>query len=707
MAPLNDNEQNPLPTLHSTFALEQFKSSAQGLTAQLFTHRWRPLFGAGIEPKHFVRLHKSLRDDSLGNVACTVSTAIDSSTVYDTEQGVIQVSQSAIEQALSEPQATPSLLLSLTDGFAYYIKAVLEDYQHTDGDAPTPTQVAPDGFSTLFVQTLLFYNTPVQSGTVFATYVQGSEEQPLTLSLASEPPYILEFGSGTGDTHGQTSFGHESIEYVLNTVGFDKAQCKAIYFGNWLRDYSQVIDPKLITPHGQAAADATEIIAAIANGELPRISRKKLTAIVDLFALKEFNDLQTTPQGREAYTVTPERLGVYLAHEHIDNPTTLDPNAEDPRTIDPAFGPLILPGDIRNKVLPKRSLKRYIRRPIAYMSKKIKAVEQAGMTPDGLRYFGEALHVLEDYFAHSNYVELLLRKLGHEDVLVWTTRIEDRKESRHEYPVITGLFGTLDILSSALDPLADLLYPADTLAPQNLPAGERSDFDKAMLILLEDEAQPLLSQAYQAYLSARDALQENSLFKFINQAKTLIELPSKTIAYATGLIKRPLLKWAGDHVATLQVHLDRDPNTDASAWATHSQLAKDHGTHPFHTLAVLLAREAVREMGQAMFDHWSGDVAPSGSLVALAESFIVHPNDSERFTDLVNEWAQGNADKIEQGKSLETLRTLQTDELDQVLKDINGALQAAEEHVNEIEELTNTSFWTFTNVPDLGPGYST
>ncbi len=691
--------------LHSSFALEQFRSSATQLDAQLFTHLWRPVFNVDIAPSHLVALHQALKTDTLANVIHEVVDSSAPAVLYKAERKVIEVSKAEIELALAEPERTPALLLNMLTGFAQYISSVLDDYQaQSEGeDAPSsPVPSASETTSEAFAQTLLFYNTPVASGSEFALYEQAGAIQALLLTLPEQdPPTPSRFSAGNGNQKSHASFGHESIEQVLQEVGFSEDQRKAIYYGNWLRDYSQLIDPKLVLPADKANTTGSEVLQAIIEGSTPRISRKKLTAIVDLFALKEFNSLQTSPQGRQDYIVTTKRLGVYLAHEHVDNPTTFDIDAADPKLIDPDFAALVLPDHVNNQVLPKRSMKRYIRRPIAYMKKKLDHAQKAGMTPEGMRCLGEGLHVLEDYFAHSNYVELMLRKIGHDAVLVWTTRVESRKRSRHEWPVVTGLFGALDIVGSVLDPLANLLYPSESLKPQNLAPGERNDFDKAMLILLEDE--PLLLKAYGLYLEARDSLSQNWFYKLFNNAAAVVELPKKTIDYATGQIKRPLLKWSGDHIATFQVHLDKDPNVDATALVTHSQLSKDHDTHPFHTLAVGLASEAVRTVGRAMFEQWNGTAGDAEQPSALAERFLVHPNDSECFDEFVRQWAQANAQKVEQGTSLETLRTLQAEELDHTLEEIKSAWQAAEEQVQEIEELTNTSFWSFANAPSGGP----
>ncbi len=45
--------------------------------------------------------------------------------------------------------------------------------------------------------------------------------------------------------------------------------------------------------------------------------------------------------------------------------------------------------------------------PIDYISKELTALATAGMTDDSLPHLGNAFHTIEDFFAHSNFIELL------------------------------------------------------------------------------------------------------------------------------------------------------------------------------------------------------------------------------------------------------------------------------------------------------------
>ncbi|MFB4390839.1 MULTISPECIES: HET-C-related protein [unclassified Pseudomonas] len=452
-----------------------------------------------------------------------------------------------------------------------------------------------------------------------------------------------------------------------------------------------MVDPKLVRLQGDASP--LSVTKDLLYAAVPRLSRQQLTSIVDLLALKDFHTLQKTPQGRQNYKVVPQMLGVYRPFEHIDNPTTLDREAVNPKRIDPDFQALVFADDPLNATMYKSSMKRYIQRPIAFMKKKLQSACEAGPTPEGMRFFGEALHILEDYFAHSNFVELSLRKQGHEEVLVWVPEVASAAESKHKWPVITGMFSTLDVLNSVIDPLANILFPTHD-EHEALEPGERTDQEQAILILLDDGEGSIALEMYKAYLQAMDRIKNNWLYKWVKEAKR----PLDSLHHALNKVKKPLLKLSGDQIANLQVHLENDPNTDPTAMATHSQLSKDHDTHPFHTLAVLLARHAVTLVGRAMHARWQGkEDAPDPFKVA--RKLIRHPNDSDWQDIIVGQWATENPDKVEQGKSLETLRTLQAAELSELSADIDKALKEMEAYFTELEQLTDVSLWQMADAP--------
>lgn len=81
---------------------------------------------------------------------------------------------------------------------------------------------------------------------------------------------------------------------------------------------------------------------------------------------------------------------------------------------------------------------------------------------EALRYLGQALHTLEDFTAHSNYVELALREMGFRNVFPHVgsaTQINVR--GRNIFPLVTGTFGMVDFIHSVLGEADDKLTQSE------------------------------------------------------------------------------------------------------------------------------------------------------------------------------------------------------------------------------------------------------
>lgn len=176
---------------------------------------------------------------------------------------------------------------------------------------------------------------------------------------------------------------------------FDKMAIKRVYFGNWLRDYSQAID-----------------IATLKQG----LTSELLTAIVWILGIMEFG------YGTGEFQVTEERLGTYRADEHIDNPKGYGEGEDAPRLDRRLRGPV---QPIELEIDPETGMKNYICNergnwPTSSVyvrdsiHKCIALGRQGGSENqyEALRLLGQALHTLEDFPAHSNYCELVLMEMG-------------------------------------------------------------------------------------------------------------------------------------------------------------------------------------------------------------------------------------------------------------------------------------------------------
>jgi hypothetical protein len=75
---------------------------------------------------------------------------------------------------------------------------------------------------------------------------------------------------------------------------------------------------------------------------------------------------------------------------------------------------------------------------------------------EALRCLGQGLHTLEDFGAHTNYVELTLREMGFHDVFPHTgTNTMINLRGKHVFPLVTGTFGMVDFYHSVLGEATD------------------------------------------------------------------------------------------------------------------------------------------------------------------------------------------------------------------------------------------------------------
>jgi hypothetical protein len=75
---------------------------------------------------------------------------------------------------------------------------------------------------------------------------------------------------------------------------------------------------------------------------------------------------------------------------------------------------------------------------------------------EALRCLGQGLHCLEDFGAHTNYTELVLRELGFNNVFAHVgVQTQINLRGKHVYPLVTGTFGGVDFFHSVLGEATD------------------------------------------------------------------------------------------------------------------------------------------------------------------------------------------------------------------------------------------------------------
>jgi hypothetical protein len=246
------------------------------------------------------------------------------------------------------------------------------------------------------------------------------------------------------------NYRHGDIENTLlelliaagGRTKFEKMDVKRVYFGNWLRDYSQAID----------VGGLKQLPA-----ETIRILLWALSFLTFGYATGEFE-------------VTAERLGCYRPEEHIDNPKDYADN-EDARQYDQRLrGPVDEGKELA--VDPQTGLKVYIASENAGVEtsaglvrrlfeksiehgRKYKESDNKDDFYEALRLLGTGLHCLEDFSAHSNYTELALRELGVDAFPHVGKQTEVDIQGKKVFPVVTGTFGMTDFLHSLVGELGD------------------------------------------------------------------------------------------------------------------------------------------------------------------------------------------------------------------------------------------------------------
>lgn len=273
---------------------------------------------------------------------------------------------------------------------------------------------------------------------------------------------------------------HGDIEDMLKTVACIKGHkwtsmmIKRVYFGNWLRDYSQAVDV----------------------GTLKGVQADTIRVLVWVLAFMSFG------YATAEFEVTAERLGVYRPEEHIDNPKDYADNA-DARQYDQRLRGPVMPDELA--IDPESGMKNYIANERGGWATSLGYIRysfarsihfgrmythgaQKGREEDlceALRCLGQGLHCLEDFGAHTNYTELALRELGYNNVFPHVganTMINLR--GKHVFPLVTGTFGGVDFLHSVLGEATDHVTQSeveemDSALTQAQGSGKRGGGDAA------------------------------------------------------------------------------------------------------------------------------------------------------------------------------------------------------------------------------------
>ncbi|KAK7063818.1 heterokaryon incompatibility protein HET-C [Favolaschia claudopus] len=474
-------------------------------------------------------------------------------------------------------------------------------------------------------------------------------------TLAKTAGHVAASGQG-GNLFG---FAKSLIDSATSGSGgakFTSGDIKKVYFGNWLRDYSQCMD----------------------IGGLSKLSADSLVLIVSVLGFMTFGF------ATEEYQVTAERLGVYLPVEHIDNPKGYGEKEGDPRQFHPKLRPPVQRREL--EIDSSTGMKNYMATEdggwdtsTAHIRRVLTACIEMGRRANGqdgpdlyeaYRLLGTGLHTLEDLLAHSNWVEIALRKMGHSEVFCHVGDATDiETPNGRAPPLVTGTFGGADFLHSLMGEATDKLSQASVtdlagkmdqaknnddsnvsqvqsiLSKLPISGGGESKMDEAEEIHKEAKAYhfdpnnvapPEVQQKLMQLLRWHDDVMRWVLEKIemIPGLDSLIDQLSNALnAYVYTVIApwlSPLLQQAtsalgegSKAVIDTEDQYEVFDNPRASD-PSHSLLSKDHFglilNEPAGKIAMLVVKHSVNIIVQA----WSDNSDPSRAVDEILEAFH-HP----------------------------------------------------------------------------------
>ncbi|KAK0494474.1 heterokaryon incompatibility protein HET-C [Armillaria luteobubalina] len=443
---------------------------------------------------------------------------------------------------------------------------------------------------------------------------------------------------------------------------FGGLDIKRVYFGNWLRDYSQAVD-------------------------IAGLKKLPLQTIVNLCMVLGF---MAHGYATNEFEVTPERLGVYLPTEHIDNPKGYG-EGEDARKYHPQLRGPVDPREIEidhqtgmknyianesggwdtSKALVRRTLEKCIHLGRQHRSQGRKQDEY-----EAYRLLGQALHTLEDFSAHSNFCEIALFSMGYKDVFMQVgdqVRIQ-APNGQWVAPIVTGTFGGNDFIHSLLGEAGDKLSEAsvsdlnkkidDARSTRlrsmfsSLPGGIGGDMSRDMDNIErlragpaqggkrpEDMSPQELHSVLWQILSFRDSVAKK-IEKTIEKIPGLGALIDKIMDGLSEPFVKPLLQTAttGLAEASSEVINSHDQyevfNDPRASDPTHSFLSKDHFNLILNEPAGEIAKVVLVHTVTLVTKAWDDPSINVHQVTEDALSALFHPDFLNRNSKVQNEMMQ-------------------------------------------------------------------
>lgn len=705
--------------LESTYAHDQLCQLAEELAEMPFMFFMLEIFGYEIEIPALSKLYRDLSDKKIKNPEIVVSQipVMGKNAGYSNKKKKIIVYQKFIEDAVKDNDKSAELLAKLVEEYGHHIDNLLRTELATEGKPDN--DVIDEGAK--FAYALFKFDIFKESSLKYAKTELPSYQGDLLVDFSKLhteiPKYVDEnqqydeipgadisnFGAGRNRKHNKNAaFAHGDIEFEAlsdpKDIIFDINQVRKIYYGNWLRDFSQVIVGFSVRITN--AAIELQKYKVVEEAMPMKLSHEGWVSVIEILAIKEFIYDPLKEEGKEINDnfidlkkkfdkdyggLTKDILGIYRPEEHIDNPKGLadESKLKDDKKKVISFNyngkdKTLYAGDNKkswavdeNRNMLKYFWTDYPERPAAvtYMKEQIVLACQKGKTAEGFRHLGAGLHVLEDYFAHTNFTEISLIKNGASKVYPW---VEGKQGKASKYiPIVSGTFLTEDTFASVGPKAGDLLFDPKikdykrripnqrTLSEmlilnilKDLAKGQKSDTAKKNPSYMGVEFSTWLSW-YNDYLVFQDfmATEYNKADKkkwlskdfpeklgarALETFSISMDYTSQAMSFFPKLAFNIILSSFESIVPEAQSHLHKNYGNCPS----HSQIGKDSYSHPLNKLSATLAKMAVKDIGEKFNVGWEGKKLADYT----ADKYFVHPNsENAKWSDeIVLNWKKNN-----------------------------------------------------------------
>ncbi|KAJ5945598.1 hypothetical protein N7454_002437 [Penicillium verhagenii] len=488
-------------------------------------------------------------------------------------------------------------------------------------------------------------------------------------------PQVHAFGAGNiasiSAVEGK-NWRHGDIEDVLKTIAciaghkWTSTMIKRVYFGNWLRDYSQAMDV----------------------GTLKNLQAETIRILVWVLSFLSFG------YATGEFEVTSERLGVYRPEEHIDNPKDYADN-EDARQYDERLrGPvrqveldIDMDTGMKNYIANERGdwatsaayVKYSLRRSIHYGRTYTHGGERKNNEDDlceALRCLGQSLHTLEDFAAHTNYCELALREMGFHNIFThwngdtdqcpWASDLpatdhftqsevnemdialgdaENSAHSNNSLNALTGLLGKVPGTRDLVHEAEHLRQLSDAQEVTNRSRGSHMGYAQTGDFRGVDEQSRAGGASPGPGLQDKVVRKLNSIIEKVPGLEAIIEKITETLTvFIMSLLApfvRPLINAASKSLQTGSSGVVEasgkhqfEPWTDPHCTdPTHSLLSKDHFANILNEPAGQVASAIVKYVGPRVLYAWQHIDVAEDEVVEDCMRIFHHPV----FRDMNNE----------------------------------------------------------------------